>query len=812
MFKNNLKFALRVFGREKFFTAINIGGLALGFAVCILVLGYVTFEFSYEEHIKNRANVYRVTTTRYVHDKKVFEGTKGPSILEQIAPVEIPNIEHATRAYFEPCLVRTDEKKYAKQKVYWVDKDFLKVFKGILISGNPDTALDAPLKMVLTETRAHVLFGNEDPIGKEVKVNEGMPFKVTGVVKDPPLNTHFKYEYLATLDTWVHYGWIPKEGDWRWNFGQNYIAVSDQGSKDNIQKTLNNLSLLHVNPEKSEGKKIEFGLQPIEDIHLTSNYNDELEANGNLNQVYIIMGVGIAILIIVFINFINLSTTLSLRRSKDTGVRKTLGASGLQLKIQCFIEAFLLNITALVIAVIIVLISTSFIESYFNISLSFKVLSKPLFWFLGILIFGICVLAVSFYPAFVLTSIDVNTAIKGKIVKGRTSHAYIKQALLVVQFCASIFLTIAAYVVYQQVDFMQNYDLGINTNQVLVLQAPTSLNAGGWRSYDEIAIKNNKYNVLRQQLLQNSALKEVASCYSIPGEAAELLRHSVKLKSSGEAIQTEVEERLIDENFFPLYEAEILAGKNFEIDPTQQKTETIINEKALELLGFENPEEAIGQEVFLEEGLWKIRAVVADFHMKSLSDPIVPTFYSNRHPFAFGHYLVKLSPQNLRAQMDFIESKWHTMYPEDPFLAHFSDSFFNKQYNQYKQFGNIFNALTILAILIANLGLLAMVSLTTVENLKAIAVRRVLGADNKAVFMLMSKGYIMLIIIAATIAIPLTWCFLMNWLNNFAYRIEIQSLVFVSAVLLILMVAVCNIMYYVLKVLKLNPAVIIREE
>ncbi len=812
MFKNNLKFALRVFGREKFFTAINIGGLALGFAVCILILGYVTFEFSYEEHIENADTVYRVTTTRFVHGKKVFEGTKGPSILEQIAPTEIPNIEHATRAYFEPCLVRTDDKKYAKQKIYWVDKDFLKVFKGILISGNPDTALDAPLKIVLTASRAYALFGNQDPIGKEVKVNEGMPFRVTGVVKDPPLNTHFKYEYLATLDTWVHYGWIPKEGDWRWNFSQNYISVANQGSKDHIEKALNSLSLLHVNPEKSEGKKIEFKLQPIKDIHLTSNYNDELEANGSKSQVYIIMGIGIAILIIVFINFINLSTTLSLRRSKDTGVRKTLGASAIQLKGQYFLEAFLLNITALIIAIIIVLVSMSFIESYFNVSLSFKVLSKLSFWFLGILIFGICVLAVSFYPAFVLTSIDVNTAIKGKIIKGRTSHAYIKQGLLVVQFCASIFLTIAAYVVYQQVDFMQNYDLGINTNQVLVLQAPTSLNAGGWHSYDEIAVKNDKYNVFRLQLLQNSALKEVASCYSIPGEEAELLRHSVRLKSSGEPIQTEVEERLIDENFFPLYEAKILAGENFKIDPTQRKNEIIINEKAMALIGLESPEDAIGQDVFLEEDLWKIKAVVADFHMKSLSDPIVPTFYANRHPFAFGHYLVKLSPQNLKTQMDFIESKWNSMYPEDPFLGHFSDSFFNQQYSQYKQFGHIFNALTILAILIANLGLLAMVSLTTLENLKAIAIRRVLGANDKAVFMLMSKGYIMLIIIAAAIAIPLTWYFLMKWLNNFAYRIEIQGVVFASAVLLILMVAVCNIMYYVFKVLKLNPAVIIREE
>ncbi len=810
MLKNNLKLALRVFKREKFFTAINIGGLAIGFATCILLLGYVYFEFSYENHIENVDQVYRVITKRSKNEKVIQEGTKGPDRLAQVVSDEVPFIDYATRAYFEPCLVISEYKKYADQKVYWVDKDFLKIFKGTLIAGDPETALDGALKMVITASKAYALFRNENPIGKIVKVNEGMPFEITGVVKDPPANTHFKYEYLTTLKTFVYYNWIPEKGNWNNNAYYNYIATNDTHSKKTIEQALNNLALSRVKPSDNDGEKLEFIVQPIKDIHLNSSYSDEIEVNGSLNQIYIIIGIGVAILLIVFINFINLSTTLSIRKAKDTGVRKTFGASTYQLKIQYFVEAFLLNISALLPAAILVFMSHSFIEETFNISLNFSMLLSPIFWLWAIVIFSICVFLVSFYPAFVLTSVNVTTAIKGKIIRGKSSNTYIKKGLLVGQFCASIFLTIGAYIVYQQVHFMENYDLGINNNQVLILQGPTTLNAA-WDDYDKVNFKTQKYNLFKQELLKNPALKEVASCFNIPGQENRFRYNSVRLKE-GEDIQSKIELRHVDEGFFPVYEAKILAGGNFEKDEKRQKNEIIINDKARKLLGFNTTKDAIGASIILGNGEWKIKGVTANFHMKSLSESILPTFFANRHPNEFGYYLVKLDPKNLSKQIAFIKSTWEEIYPEDPYLTHFSDTYFNQQYLKYKQFGAIFNALTILAILIANLGLVAMISLTTTEKLKEISVRRVLGANNKAVFVLMSKSFIKLIIIAGCIAAPIAWYFLKNWLNNFAYKIELHSTEFIIAVALILTIALCNILYFVIKVLKHNPATIIREE
>jgi len=812
MLKNTIKFAFKIFKQERFFTSINILGLSLGFAICILLLGYVTFEYSYENHIENKDQVYRVTTTRYINTKKVFEGTRGPSSLALVAPADIPGIKYASRAFYEPCLIRTEDKKFASQQVCWVDSDFLNVFKGILIEGNPNTALDAPLKIVLTVSKAKALFGNVNPIGKTVKINEGMPFVVTGIVKDPPKNTHLKYDYLTTLETFVYYGWNNEKGNWERNNRYNYIAIDKTVNPKTITSALNQLALKHINPKKTGGKRLEFDLQPIQQIHLNSHYTDEPEVNGDLNQIYTIIGIGIAILLIVFINFINLSTTLSLRRAKNTGVQKTLGASKFQLKLQYFIESFLLNLSAVLIASIIVFISHSYLENFFQIALDFSILLSVSFWFWAVLIFAACVFAISFYPAFVLTSVDINLAIKGKITNGKTSHSYVKQGLLIGQFCASIFLTVGAYVVYQQVQFMQNYDLGINTNQVLVLRSPTSLNADSWNNYKQIAIKTGKYDFFKQELLKNAAIKDVASCYNIPGEKSNFIHNNIKLKKAGDVIQTKVEQRNIDESFFSVYEAKIVAGENFKRDYTQKKRETIINEKARKILGFKSAEDAIGEIVLLNNNSWKIKGVVSNIHMKAISEPMLPSFFTNKHPPFFGYYLVKLSPKNLKQQMAFIESKWKEIYPEDPFTSYFSNDYFNKQYIQYQQFGNIFNALTILAILIANLGLLAMVSLTTTEKLKEIAIRRVLGANDTSVFVLMSKGFLFLIAIAACLAIPLAWYFLTHWLNNFAYHIELQSIVFITAVLLILVIAIFNITYYVLKVLKYNPATIIKEE
>ncbi|MBC3758342.1 ABC transporter permease [Hyunsoonleella sp. SJ7] len=811
MISNYLKIALRNFKKETFFTTINMVGLVLGFSACILILGYLNFETSYENHIEKADSVYRVVTIRHNNKDLVYEGAKGPNRLAQVAPEEIPGINYASRTYREKCLIRTDDKKIANQSVFWVDKDFLKIFKGLLIEGNPDTALDSPLKMVISESKARALFGNKNPIGERVKVNEGMPFVITGIVKDAPKNTHLKYDYLNSLQTFVHYGWMEEEGNWNNNYDYNYVSLDASANPQSVTNSLNQLAKKYVNPEENGGRRLAFKLQPIKDIHLTSNYADEFEINGSLSHIYIILGIGIAILVIVFINFINLNISLILNRVKNIGIRKTIGASKNQLRMQYLTEIFLLNLLALVLSIFITVACHPFLEQLFQVTLSFSFIYIAQFWLYAMLFFVFCIVCIGFYPSVILASFNPITAIKGKIVNGQSNNNRVKRILLSIQFSASIFLTIGAVIVYQQINFMLNSDLGIDTEQVLVMQGPTTLNVT-WNDEEQVANKKRRFKRFKEELLKMPSVRNVASCLNVPGEETMGHFNEITVESTGENIQGEIKRRAIDENFFSVYNAKFLAGKNFEPEIGRPKRELIINEKTSKLLGFKHPENAINQIIKRRNRTWKIIGVVADFHVKSLSEPIAPVCFINRHPFEFGYYLAKLNTKDISKSLDMIESKWKSIYPEDPFVTYFSDTYFNKQYAKYQQFGSIFNALTLLAIIIANLGLIAMVSLTVTEKLKEIAVRRILGANSKTVFALISKNFLILIAIASFIAVPLAWYLLKIWLNNFAYQIELKSISFLAPVVVILLISTGNMMYFVLKILRYNPATILREE
>ncbi len=813
MLQNYFKIAWRNLVKNKSYSTINTVGLCLGFASCILLLGYVNFETSYENHLGNADNIYRVVAKRYANDALVYEGAKGPNRLAQIAPADIPGVDYATNTYHELCLIHTQDKKLANQRVSWVSKDFLKVFKDVLIAGNPDTALEGPLKMVLTASKAKLLFGDEDPIGKVVKLNEDLPFVVTGIVKDTPEQTHFKYGFLTSIDTFVHYGWTSKKGRWTGNDVYAYVSIKKGVSPETVNQALNQLALKHVNPKTNGGKRLAFAMQPIKNIHLTSNFVDELEINGSLNQIYILIGIGVAILFIVFINFINLSIALSLKRVKNIGVRKTLGATEHQLKVQFFLEAFLLNAIALFLSIIIVCLCLPFLEQLFQVTCDFGFLLALKFWGYALLFFIVSIVLVGFYPATILSSFNPITAIRGQLTAGKSENTNVKKVLLTFQFVASIFLTIGAFVVYQQIHFMENFNLGINTEQVLAIQGPNTLNKL-WSDHEGMAEKKRRYNLFKEQVIKNTAIEVMGTCLKVPGQEPRNTTDWVTLKATGERINGRIEMRYIDEGFLPTYNARFLAGENFKQQEvtTSRKEEIIINEKTSRFLGFKTPEDAIGEVVKKWKRGFVIKGVVADFHVKSLSEPISPVFFVNKHPHEFGYFVAKLHTNQIERSLEVMASKWNAIYPEDPFITFFSDDYFNQQYIKHRQFGSIFNALTFLAILIANLGLIAMVSLSTSAKLKEISIRRVIGAKVKDVLVLVSEEFIKLIAVAALIAVPVSWYFLKDWLNGFAYRINLNLIAMLVGVLLVFSIAFINIGYFVMKALRSNPSEILKED
>jgi len=810
MIYNYIKIAIKNLLKNKGYSLINILGLSIGFAMVILIAAYVKYETSYDKHFSKSDDIYRVNSTLYSNDEIVRSSSKTPSKPAFELADQVSSIQYVTNSYPEKCLVVSGDKKLVNQNVLWVSGDFFKVFGLKLLEGDPATALTAPSKIVLTASKAKVLFGNQSPIGQTVKINDGRAFEVKGIVADPPANTHLKYEYLMSVSTWLNYENMRNQNGWRNLLMYTYVRLHNEHNINNTEQSINNYIQQNIRFMHKRGQDLRLSLQPIQDIHLDASYIDEFEVGGNKKYIYIISIIGLAILIIVLINFINLSTALSLKRTRETGVRKTFGASRLQLIFQHLTESFLVNSLAILLALVIVFVCKQPIIQFFEVSLNFE-LTEPYYWITMLVIFTLCTLLSSAYPAFIVSSFKPQFALKGNIAKIKGRGYSIKQVLVLVQFIAAIFLTASAAVVLSQVKYMRSYDVGINMDQVLVMNAPATLNAT-WQNIDLIHNKANKYDLFRTKLKEHSFVEQVGSSRNIPGEESIQILNGLTRESTGESTDQKFSFRQVDEGFFEVYLAKILAGENFKPDLTEHRQEIIINETACKTFGFSQSNEAIGEIIKYRNVTWKIIAVVNDFHLRDLSVPIGPEIFLNVHPNEFGFYLVRLNTNNYQQALLTIENTWHEIYPEDPFHSFFSNTYFDQQYKKDIQFGKIFGFFTLLAIFIANLGLLAMVSLTTTENLKQIAIRRILGASNKAVFLLMSKGFLILIGIAACITVPLCWYFLTNWLNDFAYRIELKSVMFINVVLLIFIIAITNILYYAIKVLKHNPATIIREE
>ncbi len=805
-----LKSGLRGIIKNRFFTAVNLIGLTGGLSACLLILGYINFETTYDRQYAESESIYRVKYSKFDHDTQVVSSAKTPSRLAQVAPQEIPGIQAACRVYPEPCLIRHREEKLANQDVLWVDEPFFKVFGGILIQGDPATVLVGPDKMVVTERMAKALFGNDDPIGKQLEVNEGMPFIVTGVVKDPPANTHFKYDFLLSMATFIKYGWMEQTGDWYYPWTYTYMKANPGIPMDQIQAGLDQLGSRSFTFLKEADQDAALRLQPVHSIHLESHESDELEANGDLKYIWIIGGIALAIMLIVWINFVNLSTAISLSKSKATGIRKTFGASRSQLITQYLVESVLINLIAVILAVGLVRIFKTPFEHFIGIRLDFSMLTNSQFWLLAFGVFLLGIALSAFYPAAIVSSYHPIEALKNQ-VKGNSGSGMIRQSLITVQFVAAIFLTVGTLVVYQQVTYMRTHDLGANMDQILVMRGPTSMNAATDDTLN-VRRKINRYDHFRKELKQHSFVKHVTSAFRIPGEDIRHHTEEVLREDTGVKMRGGFKISQVDDEFFPSFEIQVLAGRNFERDLPEERIEVILNEQAAHDLGFGSAREAVGNTVSFWDQKWRIIGVVKDFHQKALSETISPILFVNRHAHEFGFYIVKLNSPDVRSSVSQVEAKWKEVYPEDPFVAFFADDFFNRQYDQDEQFGRIFTFFAFLSILIANLGLVALTSLSVARRMKEIGIRKVLGANVQQIIILISRSFLKPIVVAALIAFPIIWISLSYWLENFAYHIDLSPVWMLMCALVIFLISLANVGYYVSRLTTINPTEVLRSE
>lgn len=805
MIKNYFKIAWRNIKSHKAYSGINILGLAIGIAACILILQYVSFELSYEDFHTNKNRIYRVQQDRYDNGKLSTQWAAGAYAAGNTFKDAIPEVEDYVKLVQENGLVTIINNQPRKiEKGFFASASFFKIFSYPLLQGDVKTALAEPNTAVVSETTARNLFGNENAFGKTLRMNGRADFKITGVFKDMPANTQLQPDMLLSYSTFVNI--VKPNGNdpetaWNWDGCLTYLLLR----KDANPKTVETKFVPIV--EKANGADLKkfnaaavYKLQPLTDIHLYSNYMQEPEPNGDGKTVYLLLGIAFFIVVIAWVNYINLATARAISRAKEVGVRKSVGSQRRQLVFQFLFESALLNGIALLLALMLMAFALPVFNQLSGQHLSFSLIGKESFWLALISLFIGGVVLSGVYPAFVLSGFNPVVVLKGKMVS-TAKGTMLRKSLVVFQFTASLFLLIGTLVVYRQIQFMRNQSLGININQTLIVTKPVITDS----TYPI------KMTAFKNELQQNSSITKVAASTSIPGQAIEWNAGGIKLVGADEKTQKQYRVIGVDYDFVDLFQLKLVAGRKFSKEFGADANSVLFNKAGIELLGFTKPEEAIGKKIDFWGEQYTIAGVTENFHNQSLREAYEPLIL-RLIPDLQGYFAVKTTAGQSAQTIEKVKTAWSEFFPGNTFDYFFLDDHFNSQYKADQRFGQVFGFFTLLAILVACLGLFGLASFTTLQRTKEIGIRKVLGASVPGILNLLYREFALLLLVAFFIAVPLAWFTINNWLQGYAFRIHIHWSFFIIPFIAIVLIALFTVSFQTIKAAVANPIKSLRTE
>ncbi|QXV64579.1 ABC transporter permease [Mucilaginibacter sp. 21P] len=794
MLKNHFKIALRNLWKHKVFSFINITGLSVGITACFFIFMYVAFELSYDKFHTKVDNIYRLVTDIKSPSETINTDATSWAFAPNLKP-EFPEIEAFVRVQRSGYLIRKDNIKFQEDNAMLADSNFFKVFDFKLLKGDVNTALTAPASIVFSETTAKKYFGDADPIGKTVLMSgDAVPAVVTGVMKDMPGNSQIHADLLISMTSLTQK--FRPDIDKQWgNYGANtYLLLKPGSNYKALEAKFPPFMEKHNGKDARESKMFaKLLLEPMKDVYLhTTRGGQEV---GSMSNVYIFSIVAVFILLIACINFINLTTARSVERAKEVGIRKVVGAAKGELAAQFIGE----SVALCMIAFFITIALSALLLPLFN-QLAGKTVSEGIFTTPGYIagLFGLSVvigLLAGVYPALVLSSFRPVSVLKGRFSTG-TKGNILRKTLVVAQFSISIALIIGTIVVYDQMNYMRNQDLGFSKDQTLVLE--TDNDPG--------------QDAFRQAISGLPGVKGATLSSSVPG-GGENGAYSEIENSKGDLQVANLALYFVDFDYIKNYGIKILAGRPFSRDfmNTDTAQAMIINEEAAKLFGYATPEKAIGRRFKQWGREGKIVGVMKNFHYRSLQEKIDPLTMRVEMK-ALNKVSVKLSAANLPSTLSQIETKWKQYVPNKPYTYYFLDEFFDRQYRSEQRFGKLFFNFAILAIAISCLGLLGLASYATYQRTREIGIRKVLGASTTGIVNMLSIDFMKLVIISFLIATPIAWYFMHKWLADFAYRIEIQWWVFALAGTLAVVVALTTISFQAIRAALTNPVKSLRSE
>jgi putative ABC transport system permease protein len=811
MIQNYIKIAYRNLLRNKAFSAINIAGLSIGLASCLLMGLYVLDELSYDRFHEKADRMVRVYFKGIMNGGNINESTVMPPTARTLLR-EYPEVLEATRLRRAGSpLVQRGNETFKETAVAFADSNFFQVFTLPLLAGDPKTALLRPNTMVISQTTAKKYFGSADPVGKVLTFKpENQSYEVTGVMEEIPANSHFHLDFLlsmAGLDE-------AKEDSWMKSEFYTYLVLPEDYDYRKLEAKLPQVVEKYMAPQleqafgmtlaqfRQKGNDIGLFLQPLTDIHLHSDFAYDLGTHGDIRYVYLFGAVALFMLLIACINFMNLSTAGASKRAREVGIRKVMGSVKSALVSQFLVESILLTALAMVLALGLVLLALPFFNELAGKQMTLQLLASPGLW-AALVLLGIVVgVLAGSYPAFFLSSFKPLSILKGGANPGRSaagrSGIGLRGTLVVVQFCISFVLIVGTTVVYRQLNYIQNTKLGYDKEQVLVVEET-------WR------LGKNE-NVFRRQLLQDARVVHASLSGYLP--AGSSYNNNFMVYADGNSSQFVKTLRYdVDENYISTLGMKMAAGRNFSPEYGTDSSAVILNETAAKAFGWGR--DALGHTLTRPDNegrltTYRVIGVVEDFHFKSLHEKIAPllmTLGDNS-----GSVILKVKTQDLPGLIASIEKQWKSYAVEAPMEYSFLEENFNAVYKAEQKTAKLLGLFAGLTIFVACLGLFGLATFTAEQRTKEIGVRKVLGASVTSVVTMLSLDFLKLVLIAIVIATPIAWYSMNHWLSDFAYRIDIAWWMFALAGLLAIGIALFTVSFQSIKAALVNPVKSLRSE
>jgi putative ABC transport system permease protein len=796
MLRNYLKVAFRNIFKYKVYSFINIIGLSVGIAACILILLFVNDELSFDKSNTNYDKIYRVHTNASLSGREI-KIALSPNPIGEALMKDFPEVTAFTRLMpNRNMLIRYKNNVFVETNFFWADSGTFKVFSIPFIKGNPDKALTEPHTIVLTENLAKKYFGDEDPMDKVMNFEDGTPYTVRGVVKDCPQNAHWHYDMFASMSS------LGRDSSQQW-LGNNlytYILLNKGSSINNLQAKLKDFTRKHVSKNIFEifgvtydqmmqtGNRYEFEFQPLTDIHLKSHLDYEIEPNSDIKYVYIFSMIAIFILILACINFMNLATARASLRTKEVGVRKVLGSNKKQLIIQFLFESILLSGFAVLIAVVL----SEMLLPLFNVITGRHLETGYLSNFEAIPAVIFSILFIGFlsgsYPAFFLSSFKPAAVLGSKVSIFKNS--WLRSGLVVFQFAISIILIIGTLIVYLQMRYIQNIKLGFDKDHILVIQRAWAL--------------ENQAKTFKDELVKNTSIVSASNSDNMPGQ---LFSQNLYRTEGADTRQHIVAVMAADYDYARTMGIEISLGRYFSRDYPSDTMSVVINETAAKIMGIKDP---IGKRIISvgnpdpARSTFTIIGIMKDFHYESLHQKIRPLIMQlNRGQTAF--LPIRLSTTDFAGSISLIEKLWKKFVPDKPIEFYFLNDNFDQLYRAEHKTSQIFTTFSIISIFIACLGLLGLASFTAERRTKEIGIRKVMGASTTGIIFLLSKEFIKWVLIANIIAWPIAFYIMTNWLEDFAYRINFPYWILFASALIAMLIAIITVISQALKAANSNP-------